>query len=359
MNTSDFSCPVVEIDIEEHPNADRLEIARVRGTDLSGIVVKGQFTNGDRVIYIPEAAIVPDEVLETVGLVGKLAGAKKNRVKPMRLRGIFSEGIFLPCSEECALGDDMTEALGIVKYLPKRKGMCFSGKVRPQPHEGAFNFSNRIVHLNRAPDLIAEGTMVEVTEKLHGTFICIGLVSEENAHESFGRRIAFSKGIGAYGNAFDPTDMTNVYVKAAHDYGVWEKLEELDGAEYDMFLCGELFGQGVQGGMGYGVAPEIRFFDAALTSFSGSLEYLPALNARELIKDLGLNYVPVLGEVPYSYELIKSMAQGKETVSGESLHIREGVVVRALTHTSREKFGSAYKYVSEAYKTRKNGTEYT
>jgi RNA ligase (TIGR02306 family) len=85
---SSFAVPVLLLDdVVPHPNADLLDMASIG--DFRAIVPKGQFKKGDRAVYVPEGAVVPEWVLEKEGLVGKLAGAAKNRVKAIRLRFLF------------------------------------------------------------------------------------------------------------------------------------------------------------------------------------------------------------------------------------------------------------------------------
>ncbi len=135
-----FEVKVYKLTIEEHPNADALEIARVG--DYRSIVTKGQFQTGDLGVYIPTGAVLSSLIIERLGLVGKLAGKQKNRVKEIKLRGILSEGLILPVEfhedvmdqdthifndihvvslSECGAGhvveegDDVADWLGIVK----------------------------------------------------------------------------------------------------------------------------------------------------------------------------------------------------------------------------------------------------
>lgn len=74
-----------------HPNADALELAQV-GL-YRAVVAKGAYRTGDHAVYIPEQAVLPAELIEELGLTGRLAGSKADRVKAVRLRGELSQGI--------------------------------------------------------------------------------------------------------------------------------------------------------------------------------------------------------------------------------------------------------------------------
>ena len=63
-----FEAKVYKLKIEEHPNADALELAVVG--DYRSIVRKGQFKTGDLGVYIPEAAVCPDWLIRELGLEG-------------------------------------------------------------------------------------------------------------------------------------------------------------------------------------------------------------------------------------------------------------------------------------------------
>lgn len=97
---STFEVKVYAAKIEVHPNADAIELARI--SDYLSIVKKGQFKNGDLVVYIPAGALLPEWILKKLELEGKLAGKDKNRIKAIRLRGILSEGVIFPIEREDA-----------------------------------------------------------------------------------------------------------------------------------------------------------------------------------------------------------------------------------------------------------------
>jgi RNA ligase (TIGR02306 family) len=111
---STFKVTAEKLVIHPHPNADALELAQV-GL-YRAVVPKGQYKTGDVAIYIPEQAVLPDELIEEIGLTGRLAGKDKNRVKAVRLRGELSQGIVCrPKAVEDAgfwPSDDYAELLG-------------------------------------------------------------------------------------------------------------------------------------------------------------------------------------------------------------------------------------------------------
>ena len=206
----EFKTEVVRIRISPHPDADRLELAQFRG--YQSIVGKGTFQDDALVAYIQEGSIVPTAILEELNLVGKLAGAEKNRVKAMRLRGILSQGICYPARPEWREGQDVSAELGITKYEPviptSMSGELFvAGPTRTIRYD--------IENIKRFPDVLKEGEPVRITEKIHGTFCCIGIMSLADAHPEHGRLIVSSKGLGSQGLAFIPEQPKNLYWRVA------------------------------------------------------------------------------------------------------------------------------------------------
>jgi RNA ligase (TIGR02306 family) len=76
---SSLRVTIEQLTIHEHPNADALELAQV-GL-YRAVVAKGAYRTGDFALYIPEQAVLPVDLIEELGLTGRLSGKEKNRVK--------------------------------------------------------------------------------------------------------------------------------------------------------------------------------------------------------------------------------------------------------------------------------------
>lgn len=95
-----FEVKVVRIrSIEAIEGADAIEMAVVG--DYRSVVQKNLHVAGGLAAYIPEGALIPDDLLKAMNLEGRLAGPSKNRVKAIRLRGQLSLGLLIPieCEE--------------------------------------------------------------------------------------------------------------------------------------------------------------------------------------------------------------------------------------------------------------------
>ncbi|WP_030056327.1 MULTISPECIES: RNA ligase (ATP) [Streptomyces] len=345
-----------KLTVLEHPNADALELAQV-GL-YRAVVAKGVYRTGDHAVYIPEQSVLPEELIEELGLTGKLAGSRANRVKAVRLRGELSQGIVcrpaaLADTDLAAAADhgvDFAELLGVVKWQPPVP-TSMSGVAVSAPDLLPWV---DIENLKRYPDVFEPGEPVVLTEKLHGSCCLVTYTA------ATGEVQVSSKGIGAQGLAL-VEDERNLYWRAVRAYdmpAVAARLAERLGAER-IGIFGEVFGEGVQD-LSYGASarterPGYAAFDVSAV-VDGRLSWL---SAAELL-DGELPLVPELWRGPFDPETVLGHAKGKEALSGRELHLREGVVVRPVTERWSPVLGgrAIAKVVSDAYLTRKGGTEY-
>lgn len=82
-------------DIQPHPNADKLELAKVLG--YTCIVEKNKYKINDAVVLIQPDTVLPNEPW------AEMFKKRSNRVKSCKLRGQWSFGIVMPLKilEEC------------------------------------------------------------------------------------------------------------------------------------------------------------------------------------------------------------------------------------------------------------------
>jgi RNA ligase (TIGR02306 family) len=390
---STFSCPIVQVSsVEHHPDADRLSLVRMHGLGYLAISAKTddgshRYKPGDHVVYIPSQSVLPEWLLKEMGFwnheanKGTLAGSNGDRVKPMRLRGIFSEGVIFPtvpmhlipnaCMLDIAmehdgndglpmlyLGDDASGVLGITKWDP------------PIPTHMAGDVANLgdvtvrydFERLESVPDLFEPGEIVVAREKLHGTFAAILFVPGLDHPQMFGSRgeiVVHSKGLGSKGLAFTNSDNNkhNLYVRqlqAMLSTGFEDRLRRLSAKHSNagVWVLGEIFGHRVQD-LDYGQpSPQFRAFDIAVNG-----EWTAPLSLDSVAGELALTTVPTLRVGPFDLPELEKIRDGKSTLGGN--HTREGVVVTAVSPRRDPRVGRRIaKLISPAYLTRKNGTEF-
>ena len=344
-----------------HPNADRLELAAVGGYRC--VVAKGQFQPGELIAYLPEAAILPEDLIQELGLAGKLAGPGKNRIHPVSLRGALSQGVVMKARPHWQEGQSVMEELGVVKFVPEIPQELLGSTYILEEHE-RLDFD--IENIKAYPDLFQDGEPVVFTEKLHGVFMAMGGLPSDQARAGSGHRdgrsYVSSKGLLADRLAFQLTSC-NPYVRAADRLGLHAVVQDLaERWNTPVLVLGELFGVGIQD-LGYGQPggePSFRVFAIVRRTPDGQPVFLDDDELSAVSSHCGLTRVPVLYRGPFSREALDFYTSGRESVSGSEIHLREGVVITPAQERQTPQIGRlALKSVSEAYLLRKGGTEYT
>lgn len=360
---------IVEIEaIEDHPDADALEIARIGG--YRSIVKIGEYRAGDRVAYIPEDSVVPEAVLRRIGLwdeargKGRCAGKQGNRVKAIRLRGVVSQGLLYPAGEvpdgAGEVGAEVAGALGITKYEPPIP-VHMSGEVA---NVRGHTLDYDIESLQKFPGILEDGEEVVFSEKLHGTWTCFGFDPGLEHDELLeGGTIISSKGLSSTGLVFkwNEANAENLYVrifrKLLLDTGLWTRIVEAARAAGEpLYLLGETFGRKVQD-LEYGQAtPAFRAFDLYRGAPRvGRFESRTALFAQ--LADWGIESVPVLYRGPFSMAEAEKWRDGRSTLT--DAHVREGIVITPAEERSYPKLPMArvqLKLVSPDYLLRRGKT---
>lgn len=360
--------------ITPHPNADRLELIVIGG--YMAVVQKGIHKVGDPIVYIPEDTVFTDlSIAEALKVASYLTGKQKNRVKAIRLRGCLSQGIVLPASafDEAKLhlyehegetrwwnpiqfvGDEVfvTSSADIISLLKVEKyeepiPVEMAGQARKWP---SFLPKYDVENIKRPESMNAlqEGEEVVATEKLHGTNIAVawgpGLDEGEEVFVC-SRNFALQE------------NETNVYWRAARDFKLADRLRvmketlESEGVIVeDISLHGEVIG--VQD-LKYGLTNGHIDFYAFDIRVNG--QFLNYGDFKRLTGMAGIRTVPEVYRGPYNYEALKKLAEGM-TLIGNG-HIREGIVVKPIQERyDREAGRVMFKFISEAYLLRKDGTE--
>jgi RNA ligase (TIGR02306 family) len=323
----------------------------------------GDFAAGQKVAYIPEGVLLPAALITELGLDDppRLAGRDANRVKAIRMRGVLSQGIIYAGSRLGGLnvGDDAAEALGLLKWEPEIPDHL-KGTVVPGPKIG-FDVDD----IKAWPDRLQPAEPVVITEKLHGTFCCLGLrrqpgdtdvqaVVTSRGHLNAGR--CFD--LGSADNAGNPyVDLWRHYEPSARAlFDAWNG-HSRDPFEMDLF--GELCGPGLQD-LTYGLTvPEFYLFDVRLAAGYENWE-----TVREAAAVGGFLTVPELHRGAWSADLLAEYTEGGSTLAA---HHREGIVVRPLVdrydtgadHPSGRGPGRVmFKSLSVKHLMRKGGTEH-
>lgn len=310
--------------VKPHPNADKLEIAVIKGTQtISG---KGEVHKGQRVVFFPPGILIPQDVSQTLGIQKYLKHAEIDgikcqcRVAACRLRGEPSFGFIIPAPELLRahpLGSDVSVMWAAQKYEPPAKYL--PGDLAPE--DSRFHKYTDIENIWRFPNAFREGMPVRITEKIHGTNSRVGLILRNGEWE-------FMAGSHRTRRKKPEEGKACLYWKPLDDECVLNLLTHLCDEKNSVIVFGEIYGAGVQD-LDYGVQGKegYRVFDISVNG-----KYLDWEAAKTVCTQFGVEMVPVLYEGPFSKDLVKQFTYGPTTLAEpdairSSFKDREGCVI--------------------------------
>lgn len=324
---STHECPVVEMKLSKHPNADKLSVVSV--ADGLQVVVNTEQWNGiTKAIFVPGQNYVP--------LSNPLFHFLKNEKKPdqefalvkyCKLRGIRSDGICVPAPNDAVVGENYAEKLGVVHKEDEpeeQNNDCVGGP----PHwvltkydvDGPKNYIKEFV----------DGETVIVTQKIHGQNSRF-LWADNQLY--IGTRTRWLKE-----NAKQPTYKAVNSVPTIVDFCK---------AHPQYCLYGETYG--FQGKYNYGLAPGACSFVAfdIRKQDGGYLDY-DIFSA--LMKEYKIPEVPTVYYGPWNKELMVQLADETPNLLGGK-HEAEGIVIKPIKERQTRNFSRLmYKIISSSFK---------
>jgi RNA ligase (TIGR02306 family) len=324
MSTFKVSKEIIEI--FPHPNADSLEIGKVGTRQV--VVQKGLYQTGNEVIFAPSKSVLPEGRIKTE-FKDYLVGDNKDRVSSIHLRNELSDGIIIPKElidfdlDTVSIGEDISQRLGIYKYEKKIPEELL-------PFVKNIDFPNYYKHdceqFRIYSSQLADDEQISIEEKIHGTQV--------TAFYDFDVEDGFvsSKGLLDDGFCFIKSEGFQFdYIKAVNNTGIFELIKK-------HFSTGQVqvFGEGIPvfSGFNYGLNSDTK--RVLLFDVFHNGKRIPYNDLHQDFKDI---WVPVfyIGKIKFDEErnLSKELVDfrsGKETVSGKSLHIKEGIVIRTIEY---------------------------
>ena len=349
-------CEIAEI--KEHPNADRLEIAVIKGWDT--IVKKGEYKASDSVVYIPPDSILPLPLVERLGVGNYLAGKDHNRVKCARLRGEMSFGLVIANEGKWDVGTDVAEHYGIEKYIPPIR--VTAGDAAPD--DALFDKYTDIENIRNFPDVIQDGEIVVVTEKIDGTNCRLGFERKET--EDGKSTLEWKAGSHKVKRKMpDEEDLsTNTYWYGLTEPRVKALLEHFAYSEHykhckTVTIYGEVYGR-VRGGhksLHYGKPDSLNFiiFDIQVDG-----KYLSYQDFVTLTDEYKVHRVPILAVMKFSLDKVKEHSTGDSVLAklNGADHMREGCVVKPIIERRDPIAGRVVlKFLNDDYLILKNKKE--
>jgi RNA ligase (TIGR02306 family) len=333
MNTDRKLASVVKIaDIQPIPGADAIVVATVKGWKV--VVKVNEYKVGDLAVYYEIDSFLPIrpqfEFLRKSSYK-RMGSSEGFRLKTIRLRGQISQGLLTPIPEGISNpreGDDLTEALDIVKYEPPIPAQL-AGKIKGTfPSFIPKTDEIRIQNFESEVGFSPVGERAYVTEKLDGTsFTCY-----------------FNNGVfGVCGRNWELSETSdNSLWRMANVLQLKDKMTKHG---KNIALQGELVGAGINGNL-YGLSDHKLYFFTGYDIDKGRRMFFDEL--EWVLFGLQLQMVPLLEKygfvIPNESNIVDYMLKYAEGKSVLNMEVdREGVVVRGL---ERE---FSFKAISNTY----------
>jgi len=318
-------------------NADAIEGATLEGSTFEFVIKKEQFKKGDTVLYFPIDSLIPEWVLEKLGLVGRLSGKDKNRVKTVRLRGQISQGLvaeleLLEGMPNGALETDsekITEFLGVEKYEPPVIPCQTANLVGLPIGLSSYDIEGADRYVEVAQVLMPQ--MVEITEKLEGQNFSVTYSALDDKIYVNQRNFSIQP-ISGYVHEF---------WKVAAEKGIIEFVESLK-LSYpgkNITVYGEFIGPRIQSNIYKLKGFEVKLFDIKVNHEW----FTPDIRQSIIEKHFGNMdiHVPILAMNVILEQWLngKSLVEASHGISQLYKTNREGIVIKPMTEARHEKIG--------------------
>lgn len=211
--------------IRAHPNADRLDLVTVRGFQC--VTSRNSFQENQLIIFIQPDSVLPNDQEWSQPYL-KYA---RPRVRAMKIRDQWSEGLIIPLNENLNEGDDLTEKLGIQHYEAPISQDSES-IIGPLPLNIPKTDEERFENVQ---DHIPWNQSVDVTLKIDGTSC------------SFYYYYPLKKfGICARNHEYD-LNKSSLFASIAKKYNIEDILSNFcEEIQRSLVIRGELYGNGIQ-----------------------------------------------------------------------------------------------------------------
>jgi RNA ligase (TIGR02306 family) len=323
MENQNSVCYVGKVtEIKTIEGADNIELAVVGGWNC--ITKKGEYKVDDLVVIATTDAVIPVELSDTLNVTNYLR--KGQRVRTVKLRGVYSECLIIPASStglfpsEIVEGKDVMELLGVFKYEPPAVQIQLeSGRKIKYQQNLNFKTYYKFPNLKNVSGMFTEEDNVQITRKLHGTNARYGIVKKSKlsfwdkvkkflriADELVEYEYVYGSHNVEKGSDSQGFHSTDVWRTIAEKYDIKRKLRESAELYHKggllgsgVIIYGEIYGAGIQKNYDYGLKDiEFAGFDIVIDG-----HYEGVMYTTWLFQKLDLPHVPILYTGPWSQEI--------------------------------------------------------
>lgn len=317
--------------ISDIPNADRIKSCKLEGLGFEFVIPAGQYNPGDTVLYFPVDSILPETIIGTLGLTGKLSGAQKNRVRTVCLRGVYSQGVvakpeLFPQINIGMKPEEITGRLGVTKYDPPPV-ICANADLLPLPAglstydiEGCDRYADVIAILIDRP--------VAVTEKVEGSNFSVTCTTDGEVFVNQRNYTIRNK----------DSDNPHTFWRIAQEFQLpsFAKSIMQDLGAGDVTVYGEAIGPGIQGNY-YGLSKhEVRLFDIKVGN-----RFLSCNELGMYVPKTKAQFVPFIswGGTLRDWLNGRTIKDASNGMSALVYKLREGIVIKPMEEMALEGFG--------------------
>lgn len=333
--------------IQKHPNEDveKLEIGKIKEWPI--IVPKGQFKDGDLVVFIQIDSIVPKE-----NTYFAFMERQKYRVWSAKFKGAPSQGLVCPFSIAQQIeyrakgfehvdvinveGIDVTDVLGIIKYeKPLDATICGDAK---------GGFPSHLVSITDEDNLLNNP---EVLNEIRGERCCITLKADGSSMTVYHHEGQ----VGVCSRRWEQKEGTGLW-KIAEFYDLPNKLKALGKS---LVIQGEACGGKIQGNPLGLNTPSMFIFNAKDISTG---KWYGWEEIKEISKILGVPHVTAITEdfvfdETWTIPHLQAIANGAVYLTDKNeIRKGEGIVLRPMTPKFSPTLGKSMsvKILNQEYK---------
>lgn len=338
------------IEIKPIPGADNIEQGVIGGWNC--IIKKGEYKVDDLVVVATTDAVIPQELSDAMNVTNYLR--KGQRVRTVKLRGVYSECLIIPLSHvpykgtrnEYFEGRDMMEAMSIFKYEPPAVQVQLASGRKVKYHQNPnFTVYYKFPNIKNVTGMFNEESCVQITRKLHGTNARYGIVKKRKlsiwdrfkklvrlADEWIDYEFVYGSHNVEKGSDTQGFYDTDVWREVADKYDIKRRLwnfvkmiEPITNIGSGITIYGEIYGPGIQKNYDYGLKElEFAVFDITI---NGEYQSTGRVEVYcEHTSGLNLPHVPVLYEGAWSQEVQDQFTFNRFIEGTKVPH--EGIVVK-------------------------------
>lgn len=376
--TENFKVPYTKIlEVLPHPNADRLEIAKVYG--FSVVVQKDKYKAGDAIVYVPIDSILPPEMEALIFPKDSKITLHKSRVRQIKIRSFYSQGMILNPEDLYPLDKSYPNVFGVVSYetdlsltlnitkyeppAPQVNTPGAKGQRNKKKDNSYFRKFNGVTNIKWCPYQFKDEEVV-IQEKIHGSHIRFAKAPFE-PNTLWKKILHFFRLTPKFEEVYgsNNVELTNklrkksfyggdIYADVLAKYNAFDKLEDGE------FVHGELYGPGIQTGYEYGLKEHaLIIFDVRVLNPDNTQRWLNPEEAEVFCHSRGFDFVPVLYKGPFSEEVVKQHTSGPSVLCPKE-KVREGCVVKSRHNYDILQNKQALKSMNPDYLDNKNNSDF-